>query len=83
MKVTPYNTGKLLIGSNWQPQPKPPRMSRTETMLQASLLEAKPRKQAKLAKPVAARQTDWDGIVIVGGVIASVVIVYAWLWSSI
>jgi len=77
MRVTPFNTGKVLIGCNYQPQPKPLRMSHTETMLQAALL------RVKAPKPVTARQTDWDGIVIVGGCIVAIVIVYAWLWGAI
>lgn len=83
MRVPPFNTGKVLIGCTYQPTPKPLRLSRTEAMLQTALLKVKPRNQAKPSRPVTERQTDWDGIVIIGGCIAAIVIVYAWLWSSI
>lgn len=36
MKVTPYNTGKVLIGCMWQP--KPPPMSQDEELIQSVLL---------------------------------------------
>lgn len=69
-KGAPYNTGKVLIGCNyqikqhWQP-------SRTDNMLQTALLDKRK------------GQSDWDGVVIVLGCFAAVAIVYAWLWGMV
>jgi len=68
--ITPYNTGKVLIGCNYHPQPKPLRLSRTEQMLQDALLR----------KP---RRIDWSGIGIVAGCMVIVVLAYAIGWASI
>ncbi len=50
---TPYNTGKVFIGSQYKPKPWDP--SRTDIMLQDALLAH------KHDKP----KIDWDGIWIV------------------
>lgn len=71
--ITPYTTKTgLQIGCNYQEPVKPWFPSRTENMLQNALLTP-PRKFA----------IDWDGVVIVGGCIAAMVIVYAWLWGRV
>lgn len=72
MKTTPFNTGKVLIGCNYQPPRAKHTPSRTEAMLQNSLLKGK-FKESK---------TDWDGVVIVFGCIFCMAIVYAWVWGS-
>ena len=70
MRAVPYDTGKVKIGCNWEPQPKPPRMSRTETMLQEALLRGP-------------RRIDWSGIKIIAGSIGIVVLAYTIGWPSI
>ena len=51
MKTVPFNTGKVLIGSNYTPPVKREPLSRTESMLQSALLGSS--------------ATDWDGVVII------------------
>lgn len=69
MKTTPYNTGKVLIGSNYTPPVKHQPLTRTEAMLQSALLDDKP-------------PMDWDGIAIIVGVAALFAIPYLVMaWS--
>jgi len=68
MKTTPYDTGKIKIGSNYTPPPKPWIPSRTENMLQSALLDGKP-------------PLDWSGIMIVVGcafAVAAPYLIMAW-----
>ena len=77
--ITPYTTKSgLQIGCNYQEPVKPWFPSRTENMLQASMLQAQKNNRAKPAHRI-----DWDGVVIVGGCIVAMVIVYAWLWGRV
>ena len=68
--ITPYDTGRIKIGCNYQHPVQPWFPSRTEAMLQDALLTP-PRKFA----------IDWDGVAIVGICIVTMVAGYAWLWS--
>ena len=78
---TPFDTGKIKIGCNYQHPVQPWFPSRAENMLQESMLQANKDKQSKQAKPD--RQTDWDGIGIVAGCIAAVILAYGLGWLSI
>ena len=63
-----FNTGKIKIGSKYQPPKQMPYMDRDALRLQRALID----------KP----QTDWDGIGIVAGVIAFIGILLVPGWVS-
>ena len=69
---TPFNTGKVLIGINYQAPQMPWSPTRTEAMLQDALLARKP-------------SIDWDGITIalVFGVVLALVIVGSWIGQAL
>jgi len=57
-----FNTGKVKIGSKYQPPKEAPYMDRDALRLQRALID----------KP----QIDWDGIAIVATVVAFMVVVF-------
>lgn len=65
LKQTPYNTGKVLIGCRYYDTPKLPQMDHEAERLQRALLKD--------------NWVDTDGVFIIVGCIAAIVIVWRWL----
>ena len=70
---TPYNTGKVLIGCNYQPPAAAWTPSRTEAMLQDALLARKGDKP----------RIDWSGFYITAVCMCGVAMAYGIGWLSI